>query len=467
MDKAKLIYTILIFITILYICRSLFYLYKHAVGGVSTKGKIIGVAVILLSILLALWIVYHADKEDTTVETETDYSSTYSSESTCESPPDKYEDIKLRTVKYSDITDMKQIGWKEFRDLIDSAKFISEMCNSIILSSQIKLKRYKELRASLSSTSKTDKINKDTSLDVRKEIDDIMYKLSEIPRTITESKTRHCLRTAFKHGESIVSRSEVKDLIARQICSFSKNPKVFTNNFQNICILGQSGVGKTKLAKTIAQIYSCCGILARDKVIMTTKESFTTAYVNESAKMTRRLLMKGLEGVVCIDEAYDMTQKGFFNIDHGTEAITEMVNHLDKYVGLGIVIASGYKIPMEERFLKANEGMNRRFPHIIVLEQYNSKELFILCSMFLKNLDMVLSTECAEFLWGHIHNIYSTNPEIFDKQAGDMLNLSAIVGRITYSSSDLTFNNDYEKIITKAMKCFVRQKNDTHKTAYN
>ena len=36
-------------------------------------------------------------------------------------------------------------------------------------------------------------------------------------------------------------------------------------------------------------------------------------------------------------------------IDHGYEAITELVNFLDKHMGLSIVIAAGYEKDMEER----------------------------------------------------------------------------------------------------------------------
>jgi len=86
------------------------------------------------------------------------------------------------------------------------------------------------------------------------------------------------------------------------------------------------------------------------------------------------VLMKGLEGVVFIDEAYQIARAG--KQSHGDEALGEIVNFLDKYIGLSVVIVAGYKDEMMKNFLGANEGLARRFPLRLDLSNYTPADLF-------------------------------------------------------------------------------------------
>lgn len=360
--------------------------------------------------------------------------------------------------------------WEKFKEEVKNPDFHVKFKRAIIVASGIKLDRYRKIRQEVVTASggkkKTmhDIINSRTatglSSDIIDELDKISDSLKHAILKTTEETVSSNLRKVVEIGESIVGRRNVLDTISQQIYAFGRNPTNFLNNFQNIVIFGPSGIGKTKLATTISEMYTHSGILARNNFIKTTKADFTTAYVNESGKTTREVLMRGLEGVVFIDEAYDLTppKTGLPSKDHGIEAVTEMVNHLDKYIGLSIVIAGGYEKEMKERFLGANEGMDRRFFHKITLGYYSSEELFKICKMFLKETTIRLSQASGSYLWGCIDQIYEEYPEMFDKQASDMLSLSGKIGHVTFSNKSGDFEKDHRVIISEAVAQFTEAK---------
>jgi len=251
-----------------------------------------------------------------------------------------------------------------------------------------------------------------------------------------------------KGFKSLIGRTEVKDFLALQIYTFCQNPRVFFRNFQNILITGKSGIGKTKLAKTLGYIYSKSGILARNKFRAITSQDLTTKYVNDSAHITREYLMSCLEGILFIDEAYQLGASSFMDMgsSHNSEAITEMVNFLDKNVGLSVVAAAGYRKEMN-KFKNANKGLERRFPNDIHLKKYNSRQLTDILIKFLKNTnpDIFISQDDANTLYTLIDYLYEEDKKIFDKQAGDMQNLSNYLSRAIYGNNKRTWKNNSTK----------------------
>jgi hypothetical protein len=358
--------------------------------------------------------------------------------------------------------EMERINWNRFITISQEDAFIGNFHRAILESYRYKIDRYQQIINRVKK-GKVAPVYDDVGDNVEKELRELISLLQRRLKSQTIDRTRRNLAVAVSYADTIVARNDVKDFLATQLYSFSKCPRVFLTNFQNIILTGRSGIGKTILAQTIGKIYGVCGILARGHQIReTTKSDFVTAYVNESGKLARRVLLRGLETIIFIDEAYDITPerspllgKG---IDHGGEAVTEMVNFLDKFCGLTLLIAAGYKQEMKERFLGANEGMPRRFPHVIDLPQYGSKELFQICAKSLRQSNLILENAEASYLWGCIDAAYQRHPEIFDKQGGDAVNFSAVIGRYAYSFLNADFHRDYRTIIAKSMTEFAKSK---------
>ena len=349
------------------------------------------------------------------------------------------------------------LNYREFVGVVFKDEFLSNYHNalqtSLLEKRKIYMRKQRQLNADLRSNqtrvgndssaagvhdSNLERLRR-ASTEINQVVKAIDYRLSTLSIEQIRSDFHDLIHDQEYGLESLVGREDVKDIMALQIFTFTRNPKLFFTTFQNITIYGRSGVGKSKLAETIGFVYSKSGILVRRKVRNVTKQEFTSSYVNESAQLTRELLLSTLEGVLFIDEAYDLmppkTTAGR-GIDHGHEAVTELVNFLDKNIGLSIVIAAGYEDEMEERFIGANQGLDRRFPHKIKLNDYSTRQL---TDIFLKFMGksaphLDISDADAGYIYTLIDFLYTEKPNIFDKQAGDMLILASYLARSIYGS---------------------------------
>lgn len=267
--------------------------------------------------------------------------------------------------------------------------------------------------------------------------------------------------------ESLIGRTEVKDFIALRLYTFAKNPRVFFSTFQNILLYGPPGFGKSKIGKTIGWVYSTCGIFVKQKFQIITKSSVATGYVNESGPKTKNLLLSNLEGVIFFDEAYEITPPnvlGLKNVDHGSEVMTELVNFIDKMMGLNVIIAAGYEAPMKERFLGANPGLPRRFPNEITLQAYNPTELTKILMSYLinNNPQITFGVNEANFIYTLIKNLEEKSKKqlnidtLFPSQGGDMNILSADIANCYYGNIN---NATLNESILNGFNTFIGKRN--------
>lgn len=228
------------------------------------------------------------------------------------------------------------------------------------------------------------------------------------------------------------SRETLRISLIKIIYMFIEVPIFFFKGFNNFILTGPPGSGKTKVASVIANLMKNLGILATTNVIMATRQNLVAEFTGQSAPKTRNLLSNGLEGVVFIDEAYTLTpcKEKNYQIDNlAEEAVGELINFIDKFIGCIVIIVAGYKDKMNECFLKFNEGMSRRFPKQIELLPYSSSDLFNIFEIFLNDsidIKTILTTEQRQYIKGIIKTLNDNS--VFNNQAGDMLNLSKVIG---------------------------------------
>lgn len=373
------------------------------------------------------------------------------------------QDKSFRLVK-GKMPNTTQVRYKDFVRWYLSPDFLAVYTEAVKTALRLKRKRLVQVR-NMYLHEPVDRRFYSSEDSVVKQIDDLLTQINQKAASLGVDDIRQGLISAVAGIDSLTGREEVKDFIALQLYTFARNPRVFLSNFQNIAIYGPSGVGKTKLAKVIGHAYASSGILVRDHVQVITKQALTTAYVNESARITRKLLMSNLEAVVFLDEAYDITPPptllGPNVADHGREAITEMVNFMDKMKGLAILIAAGYEEEMESRFMKANEGLPRRFPHKIILQPYTPKELTEILLRFLASTcpDIVIGERQADYLYTAITYLHKHHPDVLKTQAGAMENLSAHIARAVYGTPGKSWPKDAESLVLAGINAFLAQSN--------
>lgn len=254
------------------------------------------------------------------------------------------------------------------------------------------------------------------------------------------------------------SRANVRSIVADQLYSLTRGPQVFINNFLNMIIMGKSGVGKTLVATVLAFVFSTCGLLATDNVFIVTRADLIGQYIGQTAIKTRAQLFGALDGILFIDEAYQLVTKGI-GTDFGPEAITEIVNFLDKYIGLSRVFAAGYEKEIIDNFLGSNEGMPRRFPYQILLADYSLDDLY---KILIKNLNNrfpnMFTPDDVNFIFTLLK--YLNDQNVFNNQAGDMTNLATFI-TVRVNSGKTPWGIDNHIKLLLAFNSFLESKGST------
>lgn len=381
-------------------------------------------------------------------------------------------------------TTQSEITYDQFKNLITSPLFISQFTESVKTCLSIKQKLYTKLKTQATkdlatfSKSATDDALSDMLSKMRNEqandikelisrIDDIMKQIDIRLKNLSVDDTKKRLYKAIYDKElgldTLVGRDNIKEFVIQRLYAFSHNPRVFFSSFQNMALMAGPGMGKTRIAQVIGHVFSCSGILVQGNLIVTTKTGLVSPYVNESAHKTRSFLMSTLESVVVLDEIYDITPAPTLlnmSIDHGHEAITEIVNFIDKHMGLNVLCVMGYEHEMKTQFFASNKGLDRRFPHKIVLEPYSSKELTSILMKFLHscNPNLPVPQNAVNYLYTVVNWLQTQNPNIFSSQAGDMLNMSADISNCIYNMLS-QWPEQYEGILLKGVNEFLTKAN--------
>jgi hypothetical protein len=259
-----------------------------------------------------------------------------------------------------------------------------------------------------------------------------------------------------------VSRVKIRNQLCKTLYILSKGYRPFMDAFLNLVFTGPAGVGKTKLAKTYSFVFEKTGILLRGDLIIASQKDMVGEYIGHTAIKSVGVLMKGLEGVILIDEAYQKMQcsNGVLEKDSksfGPEAITEIVNFLDKYMCMSIIIVAGYEREMENCFFGANEGLNRRF------SSYSNSDLL---SIFIKGVNTkigenIFTEDIIRYIFTIIVKLSQEKINIFSNQASDMVNLSSMFLNSYYGSAKINWGEDYVSdilIVNSAFNQFLRNK---------
>jgi hypothetical protein len=302
---------------------------------------------------------------------------------------------------------LKVVNLDEFEKKIKDINFIRKVVNTLRELYEWKLEKYKDRIEELVKVFKkddrvirtanlTDEERKEAGMSSTSNLKLIYASLVDTFQLVQEKYIEFALGEEEIIGEiqrkfmNIIDDGErgLKTLVGKQyeniktnICtllsSLEGGINSFTKTFQNVVIVGPAGVGKTTLAKYLAFYYNESGILATDVVNIITRPDLVGQYLGETGMKTKRKMIDSLEGITFIDEAYQLG--GCPDPDtYGMESITEIVNFLDKYMALSIVIVAGYENEMNLCFFSRNEGLRRRFPNQYKLVDYEYYDLFVI-----------------------------------------------------------------------------------------
>lgn len=141
---------------------------------------------------------------------------------------------------------------------------------------------------------------------------------------------------------------------------------------------GNPGTGKTMIARLMARIFHSLGILSKGQLVEVDRGDLVAGYVGQTAIKTKEVIQKAMGGVLFIDEAYALTNRG--QNDYGGEAVDTLLKAMEDHRDDLVVIVAGYIEPMQ-KFLHSNPGLESRFNRFIDFPDYTLDEMLAIFDM--------------------------------------------------------------------------------------
>ena len=229
-------------------------------------------------------------------------------------------------------------------------------------------------------------------------------------------------------------KQDVFELLLYQLQEFDNSKDML-----HTIIEGEPGVGKTDLAKIMAEIYQGMGYCNNKIVKFVKRSDLVGGYLGQTAIKTQKVLDECKGGILVIDEAYSLgSPEG--RDSYSKECIDTITSFLSESPDT-IVFIMGYHDDLEKSLFAMNKGLERRFSYRFTVNKYTPSELRqILFKIVRENgWDILEESEIpVEF--------FEKNEKSFIFNGGDMLNLFT---KCKFTHSKRFFNESRKSTVEK------------------
>ena len=180
----------------------------------------------------------------------------------------------------------------------------------------------------------------------------------------------------------------------------------------NAVFMGNPGTGKTTVANLLGRIFWSLDLLSHGKVHEVGRADLVGEFIGHTAPKVKKAIKQARGGVLFIDEAYSLTNRGTDGKDFGREVIEILLTELSGGEGDLAVICAGYPSEMS-LFLNSNPGLASRLSNVIQFPDYVPEELMQIADFASKKRDVDFSEEAKNYLHKKVVELYRNRARSF------------------------------------------------------
>lgn len=245
---------------------------------------------------------------------------------------------------------------------------------------------------------------------------DVAQDVHKAAETLTDEAT---FETAKKELDELIGLSTVKKEI-NELTTYLKFLKIRQEKgFEetqrinlNMVFTGNPGTGKTTVARMLGKIYKSLGLLKRADVTEVGRVDLVAEYIGQTAPKTKAAIDRARGGILFIDEAYALSDRGDDGKDFGKEVIEVLIKEMSDGPGDIAFIFAGYPKEMRD-FLNSNPGLSSRISQVINFPDYNPDELMQIAEYDSKRRHVHITGEASNLIYMKVVEAYRNRDNRF------------------------------------------------------
>lgn len=199
----------------------------------------------------------------------------------------------------------------------------------------------------------------------------------------------------------------------------------------------------TTVAKILGKIYQAIGILSPcGPFKIAYRDDFVAEYLGQTAVKTRKLLKSCIGGVLFIDEVYSLAPRQSDRDSFSDEALDTLTSFLSEHKNDFCCIAAGYEEDIFSRVFTKNKGLERRFPWVHKIEEYNSEELANIMLKMVSEMKWEVGTDKKSIV-----NVIEKNKKYFKRAGGDIETFLSKC-KMTHAKRVISLDKEHKFVIT-------------------
>ena len=184
--------------------------------------------------------------------------------------------------------------------------------------------------------------------------------------SLPTGKTTKRILTVDEELDALVGLDDIKKTVKKIRAYVKKNAGQQFN--LHMCFYGNPGTGKTEVARIVSRLLYEAGALKEAKTIEVNPGSLISSYVGGTGPLTERYVKDAMGGVLFVDEAYGLLQRG------GEDAVSVLLKEMEDKRGKFCVILAGYKNETK-KLLASNPGFASRIQFELDFPDYTNADL--------------------------------------------------------------------------------------------